>query len=472
MLSIGVICRLFFPSLAFFGVRNPGMKTYSNFHNISSDKVEVLQTAEDGPQLTGGPATGLRSSSGRGKGRVEGVNIDKEVDRVLGADALNNALDDAVSANGVDLTSLNNLETAVTVVLVVAGTREGSADTGVDAGVVGEETLHGGVVEVGSVVDGRNCRRGSTEDLGLPGVEMAVKVDDGDGTVSTVDGAQKGEGDGVVTAKGDDTGEDLALKGATDGRAGLVSVGDRGAGENVEMAFLNLTEGEGVIVRGDGDITAVENSSPAVEGVGLQGDVIPAVQVKAARALANAGGAEAGTGTVRGAGVEGGADKGDVVAGILGLEAVLVRQAAEGGNTREDRVGLGAAVTGEGVVPEGLVRASHGLLGVVAVGNGHLNGKGPAEAQEGKFGMHGCLFRGRDFTLQLSRGVKSLEHLQEATAMSYTCKSGGSPTSTMHAVLTSIGISNEYYGAPRFGVRYALQQHRRHTKARVPKSPS
>ena len=39
---------------------------------------------------------------------------------------------------------------------------------------------------------------------------MAVKVDDGDGAVFSVDGTEKGEGDGVVSSESDQTRERLA----------------------------------------------------------------------------------------------------------------------------------------------------------------------------------------------------------------------------------------------------------------------
>jgi hypothetical protein len=41
---------------------------------------------------------------------------------------------------------------------------------------------------------------------GPTSVEMAVEVNHGHGAVGTVDGAQQRQGDGVVTAEGDDTG--------------------------------------------------------------------------------------------------------------------------------------------------------------------------------------------------------------------------------------------------------------------------
>jgi hypothetical protein len=55
----------------------------------------------------------------------------------------------------------------------------------VDVGVISEETFLRGMEEICAVVD-RGLLAGSTaEDLGLPGVEMAVKVDDADWSVLT-----------------------------------------------------------------------------------------------------------------------------------------------------------------------------------------------------------------------------------------------------------------------------------------------
>lgn len=73
---------------------------------------------------------------------------------------------------------------------------------------------------------------------------MAVKVDDGHGTVGTVDGAQQGEGDGVVTAEGDDTGQRPRVL----GRALLRRIRGRLAGEDVEVALLDLVKSPGVVI--------------------------------------------------------------------------------------------------------------------------------------------------------------------------------------------------------------------------------
>lgn len=124
---------------------------------------------------------------------------------------------------------------------------------------------------------------------GRTGVQVAVKVDDGDGPVGALDGPQQGQGDGVVAAEGDDAGERLAL----DGGAALVGVGRGRAREDAVVAILDLLERPGVVVpwgllvgeagngglnwtglRGHRDVTAVEHGGPAVEGVRLERDVV------------------------------------------------------------------------------------------------------------------------------------------------------------------------------------------------------
>jgi len=71
-------------------------------------------------------------------------------------------------------------------------------------------------------------------------------VNDRDGPVSAVDRPQQGKGDGVVAAQGDDSRERLALQ------RGALLVGVRlgRAGEDAVVAFLDLVEGEGVVVPG------------------------------------------------------------------------------------------------------------------------------------------------------------------------------------------------------------------------------
>jgi hypothetical protein len=60
-------------------------------------------------------------------------------------------LNDALSADGIDLAGLDSFEAAVAIVVVVAEPGEGGADAGVNVGVVSEKAFLGGVVEVRAV---------------------------------------------------------------------------------------------------------------------------------------------------------------------------------------------------------------------------------------------------------------------------------------------------------------------------------
>ena len=68
------------------------------------------------------------------------------------------------------------------------------------------------MVEICAVVDGGLFGGCATEDFGAPGVEVGVEVDDADGAVGFVDGAEEREGDGVVTSEGDDAWEGFAFR--------------------------------------------------------------------------------------------------------------------------------------------------------------------------------------------------------------------------------------------------------------------
>jgi hypothetical protein len=73
---------------------------------------------------------------------------------------------------------------------------------------------------------------------------MAIKVNDGDGTVGTVDRSQQGQGDGVVSAKRDDSRQGFTL----DCRAPLVRICRRRAREDLKMTVFNLLKSPSVVV--------------------------------------------------------------------------------------------------------------------------------------------------------------------------------------------------------------------------------
>lgn len=251
---------------------NDSHKTYRNLNYVGANQVHVLKAANDTPQLSRRPAAGLGGARGGCKGGIEGVDVDGQVDGVLGANAVEDALDDAVGADLVNLARLDDLEATVPVVLVVAGPAERRADAGVDVGVVGQEALLRCVVKVGAVVNRSGLRRGTPKHLGLPctaqrtvlvgrmehpfelgrwaggpeltGIQVAVKVNDGDGAIRPVNGTQQGERDGVVAAERNDARKGLALL----RRSSLIGVGGGTPREDVEVALLDLVQGPSIII--------------------------------------------------------------------------------------------------------------------------------------------------------------------------------------------------------------------------------
>ncbi len=148
-----------------------------HLHNIRRHEVHPLQPPNDRPQLPRAPTPSLGRPCRRRKRRIQRIDIDAQIHRVLGADAVLDALDDALHAAGevvgrgvIYFAGLDDGEAAVAVVGVVGEAGEGGADAGVDVGVVGEEAFVRGVVEVSAVVDGGLVGGRAAEDGGLPGV--------------------------------------------------------------------------------------------------------------------------------------------------------------------------------------------------------------------------------------------------------------------------------------------------------------
>jgi hypothetical protein len=78
---------------------------------------------------------------------------------------------------------------------------------------------------------------------------MCVKMEDCDWlAIGPLQGAKSGEGDGVIAAKGDEFRVDV--------RCG-VGIGQWSPGQEFEVGFRHLADGEGVVEGRDGDVAAV-----------------------------------------------------------------------------------------------------------------------------------------------------------------------------------------------------------------------
>lgn len=121
---------------------------------------------------------------------------------------------------------------------------------------------------------------------------MAVKVNDTDGSVVAVDGAQQRKSDSVVTTKSDQARQSSSLL----GWARLVSMGVGRTTQEKVVALLNLLERKSVVVtvvlsvflsfiaeidlysRGDWNISTVNDLCPRVEWVCFQWNIVSATK--------------------------------------------------------------------------------------------------------------------------------------------------------------------------------------------------
>ena len=85
---------------------------------------------------------------------------------------------------------------------------------------ISDQPLLACLVKVHAVIDSNLFRGYVSEHLWLPGVQVAVEVDDGDLAVGAIDRLEKQEDDGVVTTKHDDMQVVLAV--SRDRHEGLV----------------------------------------------------------------------------------------------------------------------------------------------------------------------------------------------------------------------------------------------------------
>lgn len=130
--------------------------TYSNFDDISSNQIQLLQSSKNSSKLSSRPSSRFRGSSRRSKSRIKSINIDRQIHGPLGSNSVDNSLDDSIGTNGIDLARFDNFEAAVTIVVVIARSAQRCSNTSVDVAVIGEQALLRGVVKVSAVVYGRN----------------------------------------------------------------------------------------------------------------------------------------------------------------------------------------------------------------------------------------------------------------------------------------------------------------------------
>lgn len=152
--------------------------TGCNLNDICSHDIDALQPTDDRAKLSRGPPSCLRRTCSRRERRIQRIDINGEIHRVLVSDTIMDLLDDTLSTNSINLSSFGNLETAVPIVLVIRQPGERCANSGVDVGVVAKQALFRCMEKVCTVVDGGLLARCSAENLGAPCIEVGIKADE------------------------------------------------------------------------------------------------------------------------------------------------------------------------------------------------------------------------------------------------------------------------------------------------------
>ena len=142
--------------------------------------------------------------------------------------------------------SFNYLKAHIPVVVIIRRSGKSSANSSMNVGVILQQTFHGSVIEVSAMIDRGDFRRRTAKHLGLPSVEMTVEVDHSDWTVGSIQAAQDGEGDCVITAQGDDPGQRAAVL----GEALLVGIAEGRLGEHDIVTFFDLANCPFVVIAG------------------------------------------------------------------------------------------------------------------------------------------------------------------------------------------------------------------------------
>ena len=117
------------------------------------------------------------------------------------------------------------------------------------------------VVEICTVVDGSLFARSAAEDFRAPGIQVGIEMNDADGAIGFVYGAEQRERDCMVTAQSDDAGKGFAFL----CRANFVCVGLGAAHEKSVMAVLDLLDGVGVVITGMGVLELLLKVGSAVD---------------------------------------------------------------------------------------------------------------------------------------------------------------------------------------------------------------
>ena len=90
---------------------------------------------------------------------IESIDVKRQIYWLGSTNAILDLLDDSVHSDCVNFSGLNDLESTVSVILIIAWTAQRRADTSVNVGVVGEQALLCSMVKICAMVDAGNFAR-------------------------------------------------------------------------------------------------------------------------------------------------------------------------------------------------------------------------------------------------------------------------------------------------------------------------
>lgn len=177
----------------------------TDLDDIRTHQPDAFEPLDKPLHFPGGPATALGGAGGRSDAGIKHVDVNAEVDGGVAHDAAD-FVDDACDADVVDLVGFDQGEADVVAVdHVVVRTEQFGAQPAVHRRALGDAAFTGCVPEESPVRDGRLLRDNPrVPRVRVPGVEVRVEVDDGDGPVDLLEAAQDGEHDRVVASEAED----------------------------------------------------------------------------------------------------------------------------------------------------------------------------------------------------------------------------------------------------------------------------
>lgn len=92
----------------------------ANFDNVKTEELAPVKASENGGQLPGREAADLRGPRAWGEGRVENVDVERQINGIA-VDARSNPLDNSANPNPVEVPRPNDLKPHALIVGEIAG---------------------------------------------------------------------------------------------------------------------------------------------------------------------------------------------------------------------------------------------------------------------------------------------------------------------------------------------------------------